>query len=135
MVKDAEANAAADKEKKELVEARNQADSLVYSTEKSLNEHKDKIDSTTKELIEADLQKVKDLLAQADTKADAIKSATESLMQNSMKLGEAIYKQNESPTGEASGAAQDGTNESSSNSGEKVMDAEYEEVKDDDKKS
>jgi molecular chaperone DnaK len=134
MVKDAEANAGADKEKKELVEARNQADSLVYSTEKSLNEHKDKVDSATKELIEADLQKVKDLLANADSKADAIKSATDSLMQNSMKLGEAIYKQN----GESSGAAQGGTDESSSNSGdqsEKVMDAEYEEVKDDDKKS
>ncbi len=134
MVKDAEANAEADKEKKELVEARNQADSLVYSTEKSLNEHKDKVDSATKELIESDLQKVKDLLVKADAKADEIKSATDSLMQNSMKLGEAIYKQNS----EASGTAQGGADESSSNSGdqsEKVMDAEYEEVKDDDKKS
>jgi len=136
MVKDAEANAGADKEKKELVEARNQADSLVYSTEKSLNEHKDKVDSATKELIEADLQKVKDLLAKDDTKADEIKSATESLMQNSMKLGEAIYKQQgDQQNGEASGAAEGGADESSSNSGEKVMDAEYEEVKDDDKKS
>ncbi len=132
MVKDAEINAEADKEKKELAEARNQADSLVYSTGKSLEEHKEKIDAATKEAIEADLQKVKDLLAKADAKAEEIKSATESLMQSSMKLGEAIYKQDSEAAPEA---AEGSTDESSSNSGEKVMDAEYEEVKDDDKKS
>ena len=136
MVKDAEANASADKEKKELVEARNHADSLVYSTEKSLNEHKDKVDEATKTLIEDEIKKVKDLLANADAKADTIKSATDSLMQNSMKLGEAIYKQGAADGAEGPSAAEDsaGANESSSNSGEKVMDAEYEEVKHDDKK-
>jgi molecular chaperone DnaK len=138
MVKDAEANASADKEKKELVEARNQADSLVYSTEKSLSEHKDKIDEATKTAIEEEIKKLKEILAKAEAKADEIKSATESLMQSSMKLGEAIYKQGEAgsgaPEGEASGAEGEGS-ESSSNSDDKVVDAEYEEVKDDDKKS
>ncbi|MES2676828.1 MAG: molecular chaperone DnaK [Pseudomonadota bacterium] len=132
MVKDAEANAEADKEKKELAEARNHADSLVYSTEKSLSEHKDKVDASIKESIETEIKKVKDLLSAADSKAEEIKSATESLMNASMKLGEAIYKQNGS---EASSAAEGGTSESSSENGEKVMDAEYEEVKNDDKKS
>lgn len=134
MIKDAEANASADKEKKELVEARNNADSLVYSTEKSLNEHKDKVDEATKKTIEDEIKKVKDILARSDAKADEIKSATENLMQHSMKLGEAIYKQGGGETG-SSGTADGGAGESSSNSGEKVMDAEYEEVKDDDKKS
>ena len=92
MVHDAQVNAAADKEKKELAEARNQADSLVYSTEKSLNEHKDKVDSSIKENIETEIKKVKDLLAKAEANADEIKSATENLMNASMKLGEAIYK-------------------------------------------
>ncbi len=127
MVKDAEVNAEADKEKKELAEARNNADSLVYSTNKSLNEHKDKVDSATKELIEAELQKVKDLLANPDAKAEELKSSTESLMNASMKLGEAIYKQ-----GADAGAAGENSGEAS---GEKVVDAEYEEVKPDDKKA
>ena len=137
MVKDAEVNAKADKEKKELAEARNHADSLVYSTTKSLSEHQDKVDAATKETIEAEIKKVKDLLENADSKAEDIKSATESLMNASMKLGEAIYKQgqegdNNSAAADASaGAAAD---EPSQNSGEKVMDAEYEEVKNDDKK-
>lgn len=139
MVKDAEANASADKEKKELAEARNHADSLVYSTEKSLNEHKDKVDASIKESIETEIKKVKDILAKVESKAEEIKSATESLMNTSMKLGEAIYKQNgdqgQENNNNASGAAQDGTDESSSNNGDKVVDAEYEEVKNDDKKS
>ena len=137
MVKDAEVNAKADKEKKELAEARNHADSLVYSTTKSLSEHQDKVDAATKETIEAEIKKVKDLLENADSKAEDIKSATESLMNASMKLGEAIYKQggqegdDNSAAADASSGAAD---EPSQNSGEKVMDAEYEEVKNDDKK-
>jgi len=140
MVKDAEINAVADKEKKELVEARNQADSLVYSTEKSLNEHKEKVDSATKEAIEVEIKKVKDLLAASESKADEIKSATEALMNASMKLGEAIYKQGANQGGEASGdhsgdhSNAEESSAHSGNSGEKVMDAEYEEVKSDDKK-
>ena len=122
MIKDAEANASSDKERKGLIEARNQADSLVYSTEKSLNEHKDKVDNATKTTIEDELQKVKDLLAKEDSKAEDIKSATEALMQSSMKLGEAMYKQNPD-------ASDGGNGGESTDSGEKVVDGEYEEVK------
>ncbi len=127
MMKDAEANAAADKAKKELIEAKNQADSAVYETDKSLKEHGDKVDSSTKSAIETELQKVKDLIAKPEATAAELKSATENLIQNTMKLGEAIYK--------AQAATANAGDNSSSNdsSSEKVVDAEYEEVKDDKK--
>ncbi len=134
MMKDAEANASADKAKKEFIEAKNHADSAVYETEKSLKEHGDKVDAATKGAIEAEMQKVKDLTAKEDSAAAEIKSATESLMQASMKLGEAIYKASQGNAG----AAQDhshATDSSANNDGEKVVDAEYEEVKDDKKNS
>lgn len=143
MVKDAEANAVADKAKKEFIEAKNHADSAVYETEKSLKEHGDKVDAATKSAIEAEIQKVKDLSAKESSTAAELKSATEALMQNSMKLGEAIYKA--SQAGAAGGSSEhqssstadagSSTTSDSSNSGsEKVVDAEYEEVKKDDKK-
>ncbi len=131
MVKDAEANASADKEKKELVEARNQADSLVYSTEKSVAEHGDKVDDATKEAINAEVQKVKDLLAKEDAKADELKTATDALMQSSMKLGEAMYKDQQAAAGENPTDAASDTNDN----GEKVVDGEFEEVNEDDKKN
>jgi len=137
MMKDAEANAAGDKARKEFIEAKNHADSAVYEVEKSLREHGDKVDAQTKSTIESEAQKVKDLVAKEDTSAAELKAATESLVQASMKLGEAIYK----TQGDAAGAAasdaghatQDATHNHSSD--EKVVDAEYEEVKkDEDKK-
>ncbi len=135
MIKDAEANANADKEKKELIEVRNNADSLIYSTEKSLKEYGDKVDNATKEAINSEIQKVKDLLAKEGAKADELKTATENLTQISMKLGEAIYKtQQTSSAGGQSGATSDDSNSQTEN-GEKVVDGEYEEVKEDDKKS
>ena len=136
MVKDAEANADADKARKEFVEAKNQADAAVYETEKSVKEHGDKVDAETKSAIEAEIQKVKDLLAKTDATAAELKSATESLVQNSMKLGEAIYKASQATGGATAGASESGSQEQSSgdSSSEKVMDAEYEEVKNDDKK-
>lgn len=130
MVKDAEANASNDKERKELIEARNQADSTVYETEKSLGEHGDKVDTDTKSAIESELKKVKDLLANQDSKAKDIRSATESLVQNSMKLGEAIYKASQ---GEGSNKGKESNSESKEGE-DKVVDAEYEEVKDEDSK-
>ena len=133
MVKDAEANAASDKEKKELIEARNNADGLVYSTEKSLKEHGDKVDEVTKKTIEEELQKVKDLLAKEDVKADELKTAAESLMQSSMKLGEAMYKDQQAAAGDASAPGSD-TSDNAAQGDEKVVDAEYEEVKDDEDK-
>ncbi len=136
MVKDAEVNAASDKARKEFVEAKNQADAAVYETEKSLKEHGDKIEPATKAEVEAEIQKVKDVLAKENAESSELKAATESLMQHAMKVGEAIYK-----AGGAGGAAAGGTgggsaedNSQASESGEKVVDAEYEEVKNDEKK-
>lgn len=134
MMKDAEANAAADKAKKEFIEAKNQADSAVYETEKSLREHGDKVDAATKSAIEAEVQKVKDIVAKADATAQELKSATEGLVQNAMKLGEAIYKsQQAGGAADAAAHSAESTNESANN--EKVVDAEYEEVKEEKKDS
>ena len=90
MMKDAEANASADKAKKELAEAKNHADSLVFSTEKALEENGDKVDEATKNTIKADIDELKKTMEGEDT--EAIKTATEKLTNSSMKLGEAIYK-------------------------------------------
>lgn len=132
MIKDAEANASADKAKKEMIEAKNQADATIYETEKSLKEHGDKVDSGTKSAIESELQSLKDLVAKAESTAEEIKSATEKLIQTSMKLGEAIYKagQAAAASGNASSETQS-SSENSSESSEKVVDAEYDEVKKD----
>lgn len=132
MVKDAEANAEADKAKKEIVEARNQADSLIYETEKSLKEHGDKVDSATKSDIEDELKKLKDLLAKEDAKAQDLKAGSDSLLQKSMKLGEEIYKATQAQ--EKGGEAKSDNSQDNENSSEKVVDAEYEEVKDEEKK-
>jgi molecular chaperone DnaK len=134
MMRDAEENSSADKARKELIEAKNQADSLIYETEKSLKEHGDKIDSSTKSAIEEDIKKIKELSSQDDAKAEDIKKLTESLMQNSMKIGEAIYKS--SPNSEANSAensSNDSANDSQKSTEEKVVDGEYKEVKDENK--
>ncbi len=90
MVKDAEANAESDKARRELVEAKNQAESLIHSTEKSLEEYKDKVDPTTVEAIELAIAALKDTVE--GNNADKIKSGINNLRDASMKLGEAIYK-------------------------------------------
>ncbi len=90
MVKDAEENAEADKERRELVEARNQAESLIHGTEKSLAEHSDKVDPATVEVIELSIKALKETLEGED--ASAIEARTKDLIEASMKLGEAIYK-------------------------------------------
>ena len=133
MVKDAEANASSDKARKEFIEAKNQADSAIYEIEKSLKEHGDKVEEAEKSAIEAELQKLKDLAAKEDASAEELKTATESLTQASMKLGEAIYKESQAQQG---GAAPEGAENAQPNAegDEKVVDAEYEEVKDEDKK-
>jgi len=131
MMQDAEANAASDKIKKEFIEAKNHADSAVYETEKSLREHGDKVDAATKLAIEAEVQKVKDLAAKEGASAEELKSATESLMQNTMKLGEAIYKASQAGASSAEPAPESAASEN----GEKVVDAEYEEVKEEKKAS
>jgi len=90
MVQDAEANAEADKARRALVEARNQAESLIHSTEKAVEEHKDKVDPTTVEAIELAVAALKDTLEGED--AGKIKSGIQNVTEASMKLGEAIYK-------------------------------------------
>ena len=128
MVKDAEANAQADKQKKELVEAKNQAEGLVHATEKTLKEHGDKISAADKTKIEDEIKALKTAIEADDL--SVIKEKTESLMQASLKLGEAMYKQPEAGTG-ATGAeaGADAGQAQSGNGDEKVVDADFEEVK------
>ena len=127
MVKDAEANKEADKKKREEIDAKNSADSLVASTEQSLKEHGDKVPAEDKKTIEADLESLKEAI-KADNVED-IKTKTQTLMQSSMKMGEAIYKSQQ-----ADSAGETGGDKASDN-GEKedVVDAEFEEVNKDKK--
>ena len=127
MVKDAEANAQADKQKKELVEAKNQAEGLVHATEKTLKEHGDKVSAAEKSAIESAIEALKKA-AEGDD-ANAIKEKTEALMQASLKLGEAMYKQAAPEAGAAGASAQGAENQSAANGDEKVVDADFEEVK------
>ena len=132
MVKDAEANAETDKKKREEVDVKNQADSLVFQVEKNIKEHGDKISPEDKSKIEADLKDLKEALEKNEI--ETIKQKTQDLTQSSMKMGEAMYKDQQSS--EAPGAEQpkqeDNTSETKSD--DDVIDADYEEV-DDDKKA
>ncbi len=124
MVKDAETHAGEDKKKRELIEARNQADSLVYSTEKSLSEHGDKVDEETRKGIEAALEELKQALAGDD--AEVIKQKSEALAQAAHKLAEVMYAEAQQKGGEGAEAAADNDGK------DDVVDAEFEDV--DDKK-
>jgi molecular chaperone DnaK len=135
LVKEAELHAEDDKKKKELVEARNQGDSLIYQTEKSLKELGDKVDAGVKKNVETSIEKLKKAMEGSD--AEAIKGASEELMQTSHKLAEAMYAQ-ASHTGQAGGpGAGAGTGDASGQadtgapSDDDVVDADFEEVKDD----
>ncbi len=131
MVKDAEANASADKAKRELVEAKNHADSLLNSTDKNLKEHGDKVDAGTKAEIETAAADLKAAMETGD--AAGIKTKTDALAQASMKLGEAMYKAQ--AEAEAAPGAAPGGGTSAGPGGEKVVDADFEEVDDKKKKS
>ncbi len=132
MVKDAEANAETDKKKREEVDVKNQADSLVFQVEKNIKEHGDKISPEDKSKIEADLNDLKEALEKNEI--ETIKQKTQDLTQSSMKMGEAMYKDQQSS--EASGAEQPNQEDNTSEikSDDDVIDADYEEV-DDDKKA
>ncbi len=130
MVKDAELNAAEDKKKLEIVQARNSADAMVHSVKKSLGEHGDKLDAGEKERIEAALKDVEEAL-KGDDKA-AIEAKTEALMHASQKLGEKMYADAQAAAGAAgaAGAAQpEGSAAQSKPADENVVDAEFKEVK------
>ena len=124
MVKEAEENAETDKKKREAVDARNHADSLINETEKNLKEHSDKIPELDKNKINSDIEELKKVKDGDDI--EAIKSKTEALVQSSLKLGEAIYKQN--PQGAAPQPDPSGAEPSSDNKDEKIVDADFEEV-------
>ena len=129
MVKDAEANKEADKKKREEVDTKNSADALVASTEKSLKEHGSKISDADKKTIETDIQNLKDAIK--SDKIEDIKTKTQTLVQSSMKLGEAIYKEQQAKTGDPKAQGAEGKADAGSDKKEDVVDAEYEEVKDD----
>ena len=127
MVKDAEAHATEDKKRRELIEARNQADALIHSTEKALGEHGDKVGGDEKTAIEAAAAALKEAVKADDV--DAIKEKTNTLAQASMKLGEAMYKAQQTEGAAADAAADGAGNKPDDN----VVDADFEEV-DDNKK-
>jgi molecular chaperone DnaK len=131
MVKEAEENAEADKERKELVEAKNQAESLVHSTEKSLEEHSDKVDPTTVEAIELAVSALKEDLEKDDVTAEKIKGGIQNVTESAMKLGEAIYKAQAEEGDDAPTGADEGTGQADDD----IVDADFEDLDDDKKRS
>ncbi len=126
MVKDAESNAESDKQRRELVEAKNQAESLIHSTEKSMEEHSDKVDPTTIEAIELAIANLNEQLETED--AGKIKSGIQNVTEAAMKLGEAIYKsEQEKSSGETSG---DDEGEAPRSVDDDIVDADFEDLDD-----
>ncbi|MEM1004203.1 MAG: molecular chaperone DnaK [Pseudomonadota bacterium] len=126
MVKDAEENAEADKERRELVDAKNQAESLIHSTEKSMEEHADKVDPTTIEAIELAIAALKDELETEN--ADKIKSGIQNVTEAAMKLGEAIYKAQSEEAEDEPAAADEAPVD------DDIVDAEFEDLDDENRK-
>ncbi|MFK0332471.1 MULTISPECIES: molecular chaperone DnaK [unclassified Rhizobium] len=126
MVKDAEANAEADKKRREGVEAKNQAESLIHSSEKSLKDYGDKVTEADRTAISDAIAALKTSVEATEPDAEDIKAKTQTLMEVSMKLGQAIYEAQQ-----AEGGAEDASAEAGDDN---VVDADYEEVKDDDRK-
>ena len=122
MVQDAEENAESDKAKKDLVEAKNQAESLIHSTEKSIEEHGDKVDPSTIEAMELSMKALKEVLESDD--AEKIKARSQDLTEASMKLGEAIYKAEAEKNSGEPNAADDDLNKDDSD----VVDADFEDL-------
>ena len=139
MVDEAKAHAEEDKSKKEAVETRNQADSMVYSTEKSLKEHGDKLDSKDKDNIQKSIDDLKNVLKDENASAESLKSKLDALNTAAMKLGEIMYKENQQ---EAPGDQPKDENKpekgakakDSKEDNEDIVDADFEEVKEDKEK-
>jgi len=138
MVNNAEAHAEEDKQRRELVEARNHADGLVHSVEKNLEEFGDQVSEDEKSAIEAAVTELREALSAEDP--SVIQAKTEALAQASMKLGEAMYKQQEEGAADMGGPGVDGADgaegadEAAASDDETVVDATFEELDDDDKK-
>ena len=128
MVKDAEANKESDKKKRESVDSRNQADTIIHSTEKNLKEHGSKITETERKTIETGISDLRNALKGTDT--EEVKKKTQSLIQASMKLGEAVYKSQQKTDGSASGKKDNKDNKQKDN----VVDAEVVDEKEDKQK-
>ncbi len=125
MVREAEENAESDKARRELVEARNQAESLINSTEKSIEEHGDKVDPSTIEAIELAIAALRDDLEKDDISADKIRSGIQNVAEASMKLGEAIYKASQQADEDEIKASDAGPGD------DDIVDADFEDLDDD----
>ena len=132
MVKDAEANAEADKKKREEVDVKNQAESLVFQVEKNLKEHGEKINADDKSKIESDLKDLKEAVEKNDL--DAMKQKIQDLTQSSMKMGEAMYKDQQAASGASGDEQPQSDPKQEASKDDDVIDADYEEV-DEDKKA
>ena len=127
MVKDAEENAEADKARKDLVEAKNQAESLIHSTEKSVEDHGDKVDPSTVEAIELAVAALKDELE--NDNAEKIRSGIQNVTEASMRLGEAIYKSQQEEGSDEPQASDDGASNGGSDD-DTIVDADFEDLDD-----
>jgi len=126
MVRDAEDNAEADKERKELVEAKNQAESLIHSTEKSLEEHSEKVDPSTVEVIELSIKALKETL-ETDN-ASSIQARSQDLQESAMKLGEAIYQAQADEAGPVAPEGEYFDEDSPKGVDEDIVDADFEDL-------
>ena len=126
MIDDAKENAETDKARREFVEIRNQAESLIDSSEKSLKEHGDKVDASTVEAIELAISALRDDLDKEDVSADKIRAGIQNVTDAAMRLGEAIYKASEGEGGESGGDGAEADPD--------VVDADFEDVDEDEKK-
>ncbi|MEM7487837.1 MAG: molecular chaperone DnaK [Pseudomonadota bacterium] len=131
MVKDAEANAEADKNRRELVEAKNQAESLVHTTKKQVEEHGDKVDPSTVEAIELAITALEETMDGDD--AGKIKSGIQNVTEAAMRLGEAIYKAQADSSDDAEGA--EATDETRDGDDDEILDADFEDLDDDQKRA
>ena len=133
MVKEAEANAETDKKKREAVDVKNQADTMIHSAEKNLKEFGDKVSEQERNAIENDIKSLKEASQTDDI--ENIKKGLEALTQSSMKLGEAMYKAQQQDSAQTAGPADNQNDGDADEKKEKVVDAEFEEVKEDSKQA
>ena len=133
MVKEAEANAETDKKKREAVDIKNQADTMIHSAEKNLKEFGDKVSEQERNAIENDIKSLKEASQTDDI--ENIKKGLEALTQSSMKLGEAMYKAQQQESAQSAGPDDSQNDGDTNDKKEKVVDAEFEEVKEDSKQA
>jgi len=128
MIKDAEANKEKDKQRREIIDARNELDSLIHNTKKSLSEHKDKINSETKQSVEKQLLEAEGLAKIEDL--EKLKAAIDELQKAALEIGQQIYKTNPSSSSSSSTSSESGDNKNENEKNdENVQDAEFKEKK------